>query len=111
MNNIQDVDEFLEHHGVRGQKWGIRNKRKSGPSRRDVRKHKKQQVQKLRMDKANHLVETATKDPQVLIKLNRRHVVTGEEFINHLSRGGLLDIDGSDIWAQQEKPGGPYVMR
>jgi RNase P protein component len=25
---MNDVEEFLEHHGVKGQKWGIRNKSK-----------------------------------------------------------------------------------
>lgn len=24
-----EVDQFLEHHGIKGQKWGIRNKRRS----------------------------------------------------------------------------------
>lgn len=26
---IDDVDDFLEHHGIRGQKWGIRNQRRA----------------------------------------------------------------------------------
>ena len=25
---MSEVDQFLEHHGVKGQKWGIRNKKK-----------------------------------------------------------------------------------
>jgi len=28
---MQDVDVFLEHHGVKGQKWGIRNKKEQKP--------------------------------------------------------------------------------
>lgn len=27
MTTQEEVDDFLEHHGVKGQKWGIRNKR------------------------------------------------------------------------------------
>lgn len=23
----EEIDDFLEHHGVKGQKWGVRNKR------------------------------------------------------------------------------------
>lgn len=33
---MQTVDDFLEHFGVKGQKWGIRNKKRSnklGPSK------------------------------------------------------------------------------
>jgi hypothetical protein len=29
MNTDQAVDEFLEHHGVRGQKWGVRKLRRT----------------------------------------------------------------------------------
>lgn len=33
--SIEEVDQFLEHHGVKGQKWGIRNKSKARPESKD----------------------------------------------------------------------------
>lgn len=29
---LDEVDEFLEHHGVKGQKWGVRNQRSTSTS-------------------------------------------------------------------------------
>lgn len=34
MNNVQQVEDFLSHHGIKGQRWGIRNDRIPGVSRR-----------------------------------------------------------------------------
>lgn len=28
---MTEVDAFLEHHGIKGQKWGIRNKKQKAP--------------------------------------------------------------------------------
>lgn len=102
---------YLDHHGVKGQKWGIRNRREKKPSRKSQRQTQRQARYDSDVAKANHLLETALKDPQVLIKLNRRHIVTGEEFVQHLSRGGLLDVPGSSIYAQQKNKKGPYVLQ
>lgn len=37
--NVNEVDAFLEHHGVKGQKWGIRNRSKIfAPTTKEERK-------------------------------------------------------------------------
>ena len=41
MENFIDIDDFLEHHGVKGQKWGVRNDRPEGVSRSVNREAKK----------------------------------------------------------------------
>lgn len=42
---MEPVDEFLEHHGIKGQKWGIRNRNKKpvGPTSKDFKKSRKLQ--------------------------------------------------------------------
>lgn len=48
-----EVDAFLEHHGVKGMKWGVTRADggsggSSGPSRREKRKAKNQEIQDAR---------------------------------------------------------------
>jgi len=38
---MMDVDTFLEHHGVKGQRWGIRNEKKSNAPHSPISKKKK----------------------------------------------------------------------
>lgn len=42
--NQQDIDAFLEHHGVKGQKWGVRRNRKSNNSVSISRDHRTAQA-------------------------------------------------------------------
>jgi hypothetical protein len=41
---MDPVEEFLEHHGIKGQKWGIRNKKKSSEEKHPWSKKKKTTV-------------------------------------------------------------------
>lgn len=110
----QKVDAFIAHHGKKGMRWGIRNKQNPSESpkvSRQVRKAQERQAQfQKNQAKAADFLNTALKDPQVLIKLNGRTVVTGKEFTDHLIAGGLLDVNTTSIYAQQKTKNGPYVL-
>jgi hypothetical protein len=98
------LEEFLEHFGVKGMHWGIRHKPSSSG-----KLSRKQKRQKRYQEKADSLIKEALGSNQVLINLNRRHIVTGEEFVQYLANGGLLDIRGTSIYARQHTKTGPFV--
>lgn len=115
---VSDV-EFLAHHGVKGQKWGVRRKRDSSgssgsaapkkQSRKEIKKEKAAAQHKANVEKANGLMREAFKDPTLLIALNGRTVVTGKEFTDHMSRGGRMEINTTGIFAYRDEKTGGYV--
>lgn len=98
------VDDVLAHHGVKGQKWGQHKKL----NRKEVRAEKHAFYE----NKANRLIQQSLKDPTTLIALNTGGtfptVVTGREFISHLSQGGVMNIKMTDVYATKQN--GQYVM-
>ena len=52
------VEQFLEHHGVKGQKWGIRNKSNRELNRASRAKDKKKQA--TQVDKARANIKSGT---------------------------------------------------
>jgi len=108
---IIDEDDFLEHFGVKGQKWGVRKKRESSGGNKPKKLSRRKARRAVAQKKAEDLINTALKDPDVIINLNGRILVTGKEFVNHMANGGLLNVKTSRIYAQQDKPDGPYVVR
>lgn len=109
------VDEFLEHHGVKGQRWGVRSSSdKSGGkklSRHERRAAAKQAKQEETAKKVADLMNAALKQPTSLIQLNGRQVITGKQFIDHMVNGGLLNINTSRVFARQETKNGPLVLQ
>lgn len=168
VHSAYKVTEFLDHHGVKGQKWGIRNDRttKSGNYRLTTKqrvgvgaaavlgtpvlgaatyailksngntrlaaakthgsKKKTERVLSERgstsrtsaqkqlnahQDHLGSIYTTAKKDPNALIQLNGRQIVTGKEFTDHVENGGLVSPSNTRIYAQQESPGGKYALK
>lgn len=110
--------KFLQHFGKKGMKWGVRKEKtaSSGSSgsakpQKLSRKEKKQAQHAVTIKRGENLVNLALKEPKSLILLNRKQVVTGKEFVSYLSKGGLLDIDGSGVYARQlDGPNKQYTM-
>lgn len=127
----------LAHYGVLGMKWGVRKRRDSKPSssgkssdssskkssapkktkpkkvsRKEHRAKVKAERNKFYEQKAESIMKEALKDPEVLIKLSTPGdpygmVVTGQQFANYASNGGLFDVKTSDIYARRD--GDAYV--
>lgn len=151
------LGEVLEHHGVKGQKWGVRRRSEaeggpslssvkartdhplaplrskhdqaraeriaSGQTRRGAKAAVQLQTAKEREDfyqnKAQNIIDVASKDHESLIALktgNGQHlIVTGKQFIDHMTAGGLMDIKASDVYATRDrtpsgKRTGPYIL-
>ena len=113
---IINVDEnSLQHFGKKGMKWGVRKEKQQsnslGKSNKPSRKEKKQEKQAATIKRGENLVNLALKEPKSLILLNRKQIVTGKDFVSYLSKGGLLDIDGSGVYARQlDGPNKQYTM-
>lgn len=103
--------EELMHHGVKGQKWGVR--RKHQESRGQYKQRVRQESSNFYQKKANNLLNEAKHNPEVLINLKHpggRSIITGREFVNHLQAGGYMDVKMTDVYARQTKKGGPYQL-
>lgn len=113
------MSDVLEHHGVKGMKWGVRKRRDDGggsggrsskskkppkekaPSRRERRKAKSAERQRADIKKAEAYLDKALKKgDDVLINLNGQVVVTGKEFVSHLANGGYLNVRTTSVFAE-----------
>lgn len=121
--NEEHVDNFLEHFGVKGMHWGQRKSEESSSSgsmstkvkpKKLTRKEVKAERNAFYQDKSNRILETASKDPEALIKVRTPFdtvpsIVTGQEFMDYMKRGGYMDIRVTDIWAQKDSSG-TYIL-
>lgn len=78
------VDEFLEHFGVKGMKWGVRRNKK-GPIKKfkDNRAAKKAERIKRYQEGLKAVKEYAAKNPKSLIAVQENYVttiMTGKEY-------------------------------
>ena len=107
------INPYLEHHGVKGMKWGRRKRRETSSgekkrlSRKEVRRLNKQKSKEFYQKKADRLIkESASKGKDVLVSVKGFEsfptVMTGREFVTHLSNGGMFDIKQTDIYARRD---------
>lgn len=96
----EDVDEFLEHFGVKGQKWGVRRNRESSggkektPSRKERRAEKKAAREKAIQEHLDSVFKEASTKPMSAIMAGTRSgnvLMTGEEFTANLLNGMQID--------------------
>lgn len=109
--------DYLAHFGVKGMRWGVRKANDSSTpkvSRRQQKKEAKRAAKQARFEadqkKATMLLDAALKDPEILINLNNNIVVTGKEFVDHMSNGGLMNVRTTTVFAQKDKQSGQYVL-
>lgn len=110
---FETEDNVLGHFGVKGMHWGVRKSRDSDsssktkkPSRKERRAAKQAATQK----KVEDLVKSSLRDRTQLVLLNGQQVVTGEEFVQHMSNGGYMNARTTRLYARQQSKGGPYVL-
>lgn len=107
-----EVDDFLEHYGVKGMKWGQRKK----VSRKENRQMNKEAADKFYGEKAESLYKEAKKGGEkVLIKTRTTGdyadtVLTGKEFAQQLEQGRAMDVRMTEVFARQLKPNEAYTL-
>lgn len=122
-----DLDDFLEHYGVKGMKWGVSKDeavlarigggRVSGETKADRQKFKdykkstskkerRSDKNEARTTRAQHLVETSLANPRNFVQVGTPGYPTlmrGKEFVDYLSRGGAFNPMTTNITDLQER--------
>jgi hypothetical protein len=126
----EDIQDYLEHHGIKGMHWGKHKAEEAGGTsgggsgdkprktfrgttvekmnRHEVKAEKDDFYQK----KADDVLKRAAKNGgnDTLVQVTDRQtyattVYTGKELIEHMGRGGLMDIYMTDVYAEKNKDG------
>lgn len=122
-----EYEDYLAHYGVKGMKWGRRKDGSAGSKRAakkeakaEVKTAKKELKAKTREGKSNirnrtavekqqrdqkhltTLTKIASKEATSLISMtgpnNTTTLVTGKDFVDHVSRGGLLNASSTYLF-------------
>lgn len=116
------TEAFLEHVGVKGMRWGHRKAEDSAGSSSGSEKPKKLTRKEVRAEKnefyvkkGDNIVRTAAKHPDSLIAIRNYGdyvptIVTGKELLEHMAKGGLLDVKNSDVYATKNQKTGEYWL-
>lgn len=104
----------LQHVGVKGMRWGHRKAEptSSKPSKpaKMTRKEVRADKDRFYQDKLSNVINKSLKDPKTLVQLTTpgdtfATVVTGRQFVEYASNGGLLNAKTTDIYATLTKDG------
>jgi len=115
----QEVEDFFEHFGIPGMRWGHRKARDNSQprvTRKQNRQMNREAEQKFNSNKASTIYQQAKKHgDRVLIETITpgdfaKTVVTGREFAHHLERGGAFDIRTTEIFARQRSEGAQFEL-
>lgn len=112
---MDEVDDFLEHFGVPGMKWG-RHKPKFTESRRQYKGRVKSERQAFDQQKLGGVLKTSIKGGENVLVSTRipghtvKTIMTGKEFVRYAGQGGLLDAKTTDVFASLDKKQKKFVM-
>ena len=108
------TDDFLEHYGVAGMKWGKRQRHTE--KRRDYKKRIKGERQTHDQEKLTRVLTTSMKKGEnVLVRTQLPNdyavtIMTGKEFVERAGRGALLNAKTTDIFATLDKKKQQFVL-
>lgn len=118
----ESPEDYLEHYGVKGMKWGVRRNRDSGGSdkprkisRKENRKMNREAKSAFYEKKADTLLKEALKGGTDVLILSLMQgdtaltLRTGSEFSRDLLAGRAMNIKMTDIYARRESDGKYYV--
>lgn len=119
---MSNVDTFLDHHGVKGMRWGRRKSRDESGDSAKPGKPKKLTRQEVKAEKASFyearakkMLKTALEDSESLIAVRMPNdyattITTGKEFVDYMTRGGIMDVRLSNVYATRDKKTKEYVV-
>ena len=116
-----DLNDELDHHGVKGMRWGRRKQRVSAsgkgasksnsPKKKLTRAEVRAERNAFYMARSERAVDTALrKKGDTLIYTSttpkvRGIVMSGNEFIDHISKGGAFDTRVTRVYATKDESG------
>ena len=124
---MTDLDNFLEHYGVKGMKWGVTRDeavlarigggRVAGETKADrqkfkeykkstSRKERRADKEEVRVTRAKHLIETSLANPKNFVLVGTPGYPTlmrGKEFVDYLGQGGAFNPMTTNITDLQER--------
>lgn len=112
-------DDFLEHYGVKGMKWGKTTSGAASGSGKESRKEYKARTKKEQSEfynkKMTAIVDKAAKaGDDVIIKTKyggdtHQTITTGTNFVEQLAKGKAFDVTLTEVYATKTAEG-PYQM-
>lgn len=104
------TEEFLEHHGIKGQKWGVRNKRNARKTSAD---HKK--VAEIRKKHISQLTNKQLKVHNERLNLETKFVQANPSAVNRGQKAvkGLIaaGVTATTVYNMVNSPAGKAAMR